>query len=65
MWVWITEDKTEATQGFRMMGQRFTLDEYVFGQMIWRNVGTITNPRGLPKALDFFAALGSKPAYQI
>jgi hypothetical protein len=62
MWVWIWEDKTDATKGFRLMGQRFTLDEYVFGQMIWRNVGTETKPRGLPKALDFFAALGSEEA---
>ncbi len=65
MWVWIWEDKTEATKGFRLMGQRFTLDEYVFGQMIWRNVGTLQNPRGLPKALDFFAALGSDEALSL
>jgi hypothetical protein len=65
MWVWIWEDKTDATKGFRLMGQRFTLDEYVFGQMIWRNVGTQENPRGLPKALDFFAALGSEEALSI
>ncbi len=62
MWVWIWEDKTDATKGFRLMGQRFTLDEYVFGQMIWRNVGTLEKPRGLPKALDFFAAIGSDEA---
>ncbi len=65
MWVWITEDKTEATQGFRFMGQRFTLDAYVFGQMIWRNVGTLSEPRGLPKGLDFFAAMGSDEALSI
>jgi hypothetical protein len=65
MWVWITEDKTEATQGFRFMGQRFTLDAYVFGQMIWRNVGTLGDPRGLPKGLDFFAAMGSDEALSI
>lgn len=65
MWVWIWEDKQEATQGFRFMGQRFTLDAYVFGQMIWRNVGTMENPRGLPKGLDFFAALGSEEALSI
>jgi len=65
MWVWITEDKTEATQGFRFMGQRFTLDAYVFGQMIWRNVGTVNDPRGLPKGLDFFAAMGSDEALAI
>ncbi len=65
MWVWITEDKEEATKGFRFMGQRFTIDAYVFGQMIWRNVGTLDNPRGLPRALDFFAALGSDEALSI
>jgi hypothetical protein len=65
MWVWITEDKTEATQGFRFMGQRFTLDAYVFGQMIWRNVGTLSDPRGLPTGLDFFAAMGSDEALSI
>lgn len=65
MWVWIWEDKGEATQGFRFMGQRFTIDAYVLGQMIWRNVGTMENPRGLPKALDFFAALGSEEALNI
>ncbi len=64
MWVWIWEDKTEATQGFRVMGQRFTLDAYVFGQMIWREVGSSTDPRGLPKALDFFAAMGSDEAFK-
>jgi len=65
MWVWIWQDKEEATQGFRFMGQRFTLDAYVFGQLIWRNVGTLDNPRGLPKGLDFFAAMGSDEAYNI
>jgi hypothetical protein len=62
MWVWIDQDKTQATKGFRFMGQRFTLDAYVFGQVIWRNVGTDTKPRGLPKGLDFFAAMGSDEA---
>ncbi len=65
MWVWIWEDKAEATQGFRVMGQRFTLDSYVFGQVIWRNVGTQEQPRELPKGMDFFAALGSAEALNI
>ncbi len=65
MWVWIEQDKEKVTKGFRFMGQRFTLDEYVFGQVIWRNVGTLENPRGLPKGLDFFAAMGSDEAYNI
>ncbi|HEX5808480.1 MAG TPA: DUF3160 domain-containing protein, partial [Anaerolineales bacterium] len=65
MWVWIWEDTEEATKGFRFMGQRFTLDAYVFGQVIWRKVGTSEKPRGLPKALDFMAAMGSDEAYTI
>ncbi|HMB24763.1 MAG TPA: DUF3160 domain-containing protein, partial [Anaerolineales bacterium] len=65
MWVWITEDKEQATKGFRFMGQRFTLDAYVFGQVIWREVGTDDKPRGLPKGLDFMAAMGSEEAYSI
>lgn len=65
MWVWIWEDEEQATKGFRFMGQRFTIDAYVFEQMIWRNVGTMDDPRGLPRALDFFAALGSEEALTI
>ena len=65
MWVWIWQDQEQVTKGFRFMGQRFTLDAYVFGQVIWRKVGTPDDPRGLPKALDFFAAMGSNEAYAI
>jgi hypothetical protein len=65
MWVWIWQDKEQVTKGFRFMGQRFTIDAYVFGQMIFRNVGTLANPRGLPRALDFFAAMGSDEALNI
>ena len=65
MWVWIWQDQEQVTKGFRFMGQRFTLDEYVFGQLIWRKVGTQSDPRSLPKGLDFFAAMGSGEAYTI
>jgi hypothetical protein len=65
MWVWIWQDKEQVTKGFRFMGQRFTLDAYVFGQVIWRKVGTLDNPRSLPKGLDFFAAMGSQEAYDL
>jgi len=65
MWVWIWQDQDDVTQGFRFMGQRFTLDQYVFGQVMWRNVGTLANPRDLPKALDFFAAQGSDLALEL
>ncbi len=65
MWVWIWQDRDAATQGFRFMGQRFTLDQYVFGQVIWRKVGTLVNPRDLPKSLDLLAAMGSEEAYNL
>ena len=62
MWVWIWQDRDQVTTGFRFMGQRFTLDQYVFGQVMWRKVGTIDEPRDLPVALDFLAAQGSAEA---
>jgi hypothetical protein len=65
MWVWINQDQKDVTQGFRFMGQRFTLDEYIFQQLIYRRVGTQDNPRMLPKGLDVFAAMGSKEAQKI
>lgn len=65
MWVWIWQDRDEATQGFRFMGQRFTLDQYVFGELMWRKVGTLEKPRDLPKSLDFLAAQGSEEAYNL
>lgn len=61
MWVYIWEDKTDVTQGFRFMGQRFVLDAYIFGQLIERNVKN----RWLPKGLDVFAAMGSPEAYTL
>jgi len=63
MFVYVDQDTKPVTQGLRMMGQRFTLDEYVFGQLTFSNVGTPSNPRSLPKALDIPAAFGSTAAY--
>jgi hypothetical protein len=65
MWVWIWEDRDEVTQGFRFMGQRFVLDAYIFQELIFRSVGTLDDPRMLPKGLDVFAAMGSEEAYGI
>jgi hypothetical protein len=65
MWVWIWEDRDEATQGFRFMGQRFVIDAYIFQEMIFRSVGTLDDPRMLPKGLDIFSAMGSEEAYGI
>jgi hypothetical protein len=48
----------QATKGLRFMGQRFVPDAFVFRQLISENVPR----RPLPKALDFFAALGSERA---
>ncbi len=47
------------------MGQRFTLDAYIFGQLMWRKVGTLEKPRDLPKSLDVLAAMGSEEAYTL
>ncbi|MBN1881745.1 MAG: DUF3160 domain-containing protein [Deltaproteobacteria bacterium] len=65
MWVYIWEDEDEVTKGFRFMGQRFVLDAYIFEQLIFRNVGTLENPRMLPVGLDVMAALGSDEALSI
>ena len=60
-----TDNETEQTKGLRLMGQRFVPDAYIFRQLIYRNVGTQTNRRGLPMGLDLMAAMGSERAYQI
>lgn len=59
-----TDNIEETTKGLRFMGQRFVPDAYVFRELIYRNVGTPENRRGLPKGLDFIAAMGSERAYQ-
>ncbi len=60
-----TDDEEETTKGLRFMGQRFVPDAYIFRQLMYRNVGTADNRRGLPKGLDLLAAMGSERAYQI
>lgn len=63
--IYDTDDVEETTKGLRFMGQRFVPDAYVFRQLIYRNVGTSDDRRGLPKGLDWFAAMGSERAYQL
>ncbi len=65
MVIYDTDDEEETTKGLRFMGQRFVPDAYVFRQLIYRNVGTRDNRRGLPKGLDLLAAMGSDRALQI
>jgi hypothetical protein len=60
-----TDNVDETTKGLRFMGQRFVPDAYIFRELIYRNVGTSDNRRGLPKGLDLFAAMGSERAYQL
>lgn len=60
-------DKNERSKGFRLMGQRFTLDSAVFQQLIYSK--TKENSKGdkrkLPDVLDIPAALGSGDALDI
>jgi hypothetical protein len=60
-----SDDEEKQTKGLRFMGQRFVPDAYIFRQLIYRNVSTQENRRGLPMGLDLFAALGSDRAYEI
>lgn len=53
------EDKTG---GFRIMGQRFVPDSYLFGRLVFDYVGTAADPRLFPRGLDVFASLGSQMA---
>ncbi|HUS69189.1 MAG TPA: DUF3160 domain-containing protein, partial [Anaerolineae bacterium] len=61
MWVWVSQDREEETQGFRFMGQRSVIDAYVFQQLIYNNV----DDRFLPKGLDVLSAMGSEEAYAL
>ena len=56
------EDVATLTRGFRLMGQRFTFDGYVLGQLMYPYVGTREVPRSLPSGLDVAAADGSQVA---
>jgi hypothetical protein len=63
----IQPDRELEVKGFRLMGQRYTIDADIFQRLIYREVGE--NQRGerrlLPKGLDIPAAMGSNEAYQI
>lgn len=54
--------RRRETLGFRLMGQRFTLDGAALQQLVYREVGTEEKPRALPRGLDLLAAMGSAPA---
>ncbi|MFW9804346.1 MAG: DUF3160 domain-containing protein [Candidatus Thorarchaeota archaeon] len=53
------------TMGLRFMGQRYIPDSYILGQLVYKNVGTMSNPRLMPMGLDVMAALGSERAWEL
>jgi len=68
-------DQKKEIKGFRLMGQRFTIDEGIFQRLTCPVVGNkrgtadcgaqIADSRILPKGLDIPAAMGSEEAYNI
>ena len=60
-------DHEQEEKGFRLMGQRFSLDAYIFTQLMYNKVGenSAGDTRLLPDALDMPAALGSDEALAI
>jgi len=56
--IYETQDKETAISGYRFMGQRFTIDAYIFQSLIDRAV----KDRMLPNSLDIPAAFGSASA---
>lgn len=61
-------DQSEDDQkGFRVMGQRFSIDARIFNQLIYSRVGANSSgaKRMLPNALDVPAAMGSDEALAI
>lgn len=63
----IQPDREKEIQGFRFMGQRFTLDAAIFQRLVYREVKENGHGerRMLPKGLDIAAAFGSQEAYSI
>lgn len=59
------ENPAVSTKGLRLFGQKFIPDSYMFQQLVYNKVGTMTDPRKFPKGLDIFAVLGSSRAYEI
>jgi hypothetical protein len=54
-----------ATKSYRLFGQRYIPDSYIFQQLVYDKVGTFQKPRNLPKGLDVMAAFGSSRALEI
>jgi hypothetical protein len=63
----IEPDREKAIKGFRLMGQRFTLDASIFQKLIYRDVKENGDgeKRLLPMGLDIPAAMGSDEALSL
>lgn len=63
----VNDGEDNVIVSYRFMGQRFTIDEAIFQNLIYQNVKENSNgdKRMLPDALDVPAALGSDVAYDI
>ncbi len=63
----VTDQETPevSTKGLRLFGQKFIPDSYIFQQLVYDKVGTMSEPRNFPRGLDVLAALGSERAYEI
>lgn len=63
----VFEDEENVIPGFRLMGQRFTIDANIMQNLIYRAVEANANDemRLLPSVLDVPAALGSDAALEI
>ena len=57
----IQPDREKEIQGFRFMGQRYTIDASIFQRLVDREVKN----RMLPKGLDIPAAMGSDQALEL
>lgn len=60
-----SQEDLAATKGFRLLGQRFTLDGFMMQQLMWPYVGDDTQRRLLPLGLDVPAVLGSEQALSL
>ncbi len=61
----LDEYNLTETMGLRFMGQRFIPDSYILGQLVYKNVGTMDNPRIMPFGLDVMSAFGSERAWEL
>ncbi|MCR5735305.1 MAG: DUF3160 domain-containing protein [Lachnospiraceae bacterium] len=61
------EDKEKKSTGYRFMGQRFSIDEAIFQQLVYDRIfaNDQNEDRMLPDALDVPAALGNETALSI